>query len=239
VIPIGDDNRGRRSRPVVVIALILMNLAVFLYELSLQGQGGDALTRFIYAYGAVPLELRHLQDLPPDIPYPVWVTAFTSMFLHGSWIHIGGNMLFLWIFGDNVEDVMGHVKFLIFYLLCGLGAVALQVGVDVSSVQPMIGASGAISGVLAAYLLLFPGGRVRVLVFLGFFVTILALPALIVIGFWIVLQFISGIGTLGPDTATTDGVAYFAHIGGFIVGLLTVFMFSNERARSRVRAMRR
>lgn len=234
MIPIGDDNRARRRTPVVVVALILINVAVFLYELSLQQQGGDVLGRFIYSWGAVPVELRHLQDYPPTIPYPIWVTAFTSMFIHGGWLHLLGNMLFLWVFGDNVEDNMGHARFAIFYLLSGVGAVALQVLIDTTSAQPMVGASGAISGVLAAYLVLFPKGRVRVLVWLGIFVTIISLPAVIVIGFWIVLQFISGVATVGPDTAQTGGVAYFAHIGGFVTGLVAVFLFGNRSPRARL-----
>lgn len=234
MIPIGDDNRARRRTPVVVIALILINVAVFIYELSLQGQGSDVLGRFIYSYGAVPVELRHLQDYPPTIPYPIWVTAFTSMFMHGGWLHLIGNMLFLWVFGDNVEDNMGHVRFAIFYLLSGLGAITLQILIDTTSTQPIVGASGAISGVLAAYLVLFPRGRVRVLVWLGIFVTVISLPALIVIGFWIVLQFISGVATVGPDTAQTGGVAYFAHIGGFATGLAAVFLFRGRGPRARL-----
>jgi len=234
VIPIGDDNRTRRRTPVVVIALILINVAVFIYELSLQGQGGDALGRFIYSYGAVPVELRNLEDYPPTIDYPIWVTAFTSMFMHGGWLHLIGNMLFLWVFGDNVEDNMGHARFILFYLLSGLGAVGLQMMIDTTATTPMVGASGAISGVLAAYLILFPKGRVRVLVWLGIFVTVISLPALVVIGFWIVLQFISGIATVGPDTAQTGGVAYFAHIGGFVTGLAAIFIFRGRGARARL-----
>lgn len=231
MIPIGDDNRSRRRTPVVVYAIILLNVVVFIYELSLQAQGGDALGRFIYSWGAIPLELAHVEDLPPSIPLPIWATAFSSMFIHGGWLHIIGNMLFLWVFGDNVEDVLGHARFIIFYLICGIGAVALQVLIDISSTQPMVGASGAISGVLAAYLVLFPHGRVRVLIWLGIFATVISLPALIVIGFWIVLQFISGFASVGPDTAQSGGVAYFAHIGGFITGLAVIFLFRGRRPR--------
>ena len=234
MIPIGDDNRARRRTPVVVIALILLNAAVFIYELTLQAQGGDALGRFIYSYGAIPVELRHLEDYPPTIPYPIWVTAFTSMFMHGGWLHLIGNMLFLWVFGDNVEDDMGHARFAVFYLLCGLGAVTLQTLIDTTSTQPMVGASGAISGVMAAYLVLFPGGRIRVLVWLGIFVTVIAMPAVGGIGYWIVLQFISGLASVGPDTAQTGGVAYFAHIGGVVTGLLAVLLFRGRGPRSRL-----
>lgn len=234
MIPIGDDNRARRRTPIVVVALILINLAVFMYELSLNRHGGFGLGQFIYSWGAIPVELRHLEDYPPTISYPIWVTAFTSMFIHGGWLHLLGNMLFLWVFGDNVEDNMGHGRFAIFYLLCGLGAVTLQMLIDTTSAQPMVGASGAIAGVLAAYLVLFPKGRVRVLIWLGIFVTVVSLPALVVIGFWIVLQLISGVATVGPNTTQAGGIAYFAHIGGFATGLIAIFLFRGRRPRARL-----
>jgi membrane associated rhomboid family serine protease len=238
MIPIGDDNRGKHRPAVVVILLILANIGVFIYQLSLAGIGGEELERFIFSYGARPLEIRQMQDLPPQIDFPIWVTVFTSMFMHGGWLHIGGNMLFLWVFGDNVEDAMGHLRFLIFYLLGGIAAVALQVVVSPNSLVPMVGASGAISAVMAAYLVLFPKGRVRVLVFLGIFVTVIALPALVVIGFWIILQFLNGYAALGPETSETGGVAYWAHIGGFLAGLLLVFIFRDPRAMQRLRRAR-
>jgi membrane associated rhomboid family serine protease len=238
VIPIGDENWDRHRRPYIVIALILINVAVFIYELTLQVDQEQRLARFIMAYGAVPAEIWNLRDLPPQIDYPIWITIFTSMFMHGGWLHIGGNMLYLWIFGDNVEDAMGHVRFLLFYLLCGIGAALLQIVIDTSSMVPMVGASGAISGVLAAYLVMFPRRSVRVLVFLGIFVTVIALPALLVIGFWILLQFISGLGSLGPNTTQTGGVAYFAHIGGFLTGLLLAFLLRDNRAVARRRMPR-
>jgi membrane associated rhomboid family serine protease len=255
VIPIGDDNRGKRRPPIVVIVLILINVAVFAYQLTLdstgeagaacevmvaEGQvgGGSELECFIYRYGVRAYELTHFQDIAPTIGFTVIATIFTSMFMHGGWLHIGGNMLYLWIFGDNVEDAMGHLRFLLFYLLTGVGAVGLQVAIDREALVPMVGASGAIAGVLAAYIALFPHGRVRVLVFLGFFVTVLALPALIVIGFWILLQFFAGFASLGPETRGTGGVAYFAHIGGFLAGLALVFLFRDSRALARVRRSR-
>jgi membrane associated rhomboid family serine protease len=256
MIPIGDDNRGKHRPPVVVIILILINVAVFVYQLTLDSSGaagpacevmvaegrtgqGTELECFVYRYGARAYELTHMEDIAPAIGITIFATIFTSMFMHGGWLHIGGNMLYLWIFGDNVEDAMGHLRFLIFYLLTGVGAVGLQVAVDRNALVPMVGASGAIAGVLAAYLVLFPHGRVRVLVFLGFFVTVLALPALIVIGFWILLQFFSGFASLGPETRGTDGgVAYFAHIGGFLAGLALVFLFRDSRALARIRRAR-
>jgi membrane associated rhomboid family serine protease len=238
VIPIGDENRGRRRTPYVTRLLLLANIAVWFYEVYLNSQGAQELARFIFAWGVTPFEIWNRQDIPPLVDVPIYVTVFTSMFLHGGWLHIIGNMLFLWVFGDNIEDVMGHWRFLLFYLLAGVGAAALQIVLSTDSQTPMVGASGSISGVMAAYLALFPTGRVRVLVFLGFFVTVLALPAIIVIGFWIVLQFINGYAALGPTTAQTDGVAYFAHIGGFIAGLALVFLFRNEREHQRAKRAR-
>ena len=224
MIPIGDDNRERRARGWVVIGLILANLAVFVYELSLRGRSEFDLQRFIFAWGVRPFEITQLQDIAPAIGLPVWVTLFSSMFIHSGWLHIGGNMLYLWVFGDNIEDAFGHLRFLVFYLLSGLGAVGLQVVMNPNSLTPMVGASGAISGVLASYLLLFPTRGVRTLIIVIVFVTIINLPAIVVIGFWIALQFINGFGQLGPDTAQTNGVAYFAHIGGFITGVgITLF----------------
>jgi membrane associated rhomboid family serine protease len=235
MIPIGDDNRGKRRPPFVVVTLVLVNVAVFIYQLTLSD---GELERFIYSWGARPFELSHMQDVRPLIELPIWVTVFSSMFMHGGWLHIGGNMLYLWVFGDNVEDAMGHARFLLFYLLCGIGATAGQVLIDTNSLVPMVGASGAISGVMAAYLVLFPGGRVRTLVFIGIFVTVLMLPSIIVIGFWILLQFMIGFASLGPETQQTDGVAYFAHIGGFVTGFALVFLFRDRRALARVRRAR-
>lgn len=217
MIPFGDDDRGFRSRPYVVFALMIINIVVFTYELQLSE---PELQRFIFSWGVTPYEITNRVDIPPEISHPVWVTIFTSMFLHGGWLHIIGNMMYLWIFGDNVEDAFGHFWFLVFYLLSGCGAAALQILVDTQSTIPMVGASGALSGVLAAYLFMFPGRSVRVLVFLGIFVTVVTLPAILVIGFWVLLQFLAGFASLGPETAQTDGVAYFAHIGGFITGAI-------------------
>jgi membrane associated rhomboid family serine protease len=186
----------------------------------------------------VPYEITNRVDIPPEIGLPVWTTIFTSMFLHSGWLHIGSNMLYLWIFGDNVEDTMGHIPFLLFYLICGVGAALLHTAVHTQSTVPMIGASGALSGVLAAYLILFPRRSVRVLIFLGIFVTVVALPALLVIGFWVVLQFISGIAAFGPRAEQTEGVAYFAHIGGFLAGGLILLVWRRPRAIARRRAAR-
>ncbi len=210
MFPIGDDNTSRRTVPLVTYALIALNVLFFLVELS----GGDA---FIGEWAFVPS--RFLANPFGDLP-----TLFTSMFMHAGWVHLGGNMLYLWIFGDNVEDRFGHMKFTIFYLVCGLGATLAQLAFSVGSNVPNLGASGAIAGVLGAYILLFPQARIRVLQGQG----VVQVPALIVIGLWIVLQFFSGIGSIA-NTAQTGGVAYMAHIGGFLTGFALSFWFRGGR----------
>jgi membrane associated rhomboid family serine protease len=206
MFPIGDDDTGRRTLPVVTYALIAVNVLVFLAELS----GGDA---FIQQWSVVPRRL--LANPAADFP-----TVFTSMFMHAGWLHLLGNMLYLWIFGDNVEDNFGHVKFLIFYLLCGIAATFAQIMFTSGSSVPNLGASGAIAGVLGAYLVMFPRGQVKVMMGRG----VIPMPALVVIGFWIVLQLISGVGSIA-QSAETGGVAYMAHIGGFVAGLVLTFLF--------------
>jgi membrane associated rhomboid family serine protease len=213
MFPIGDDNTDRRTVPVVTYALIALNVLVFLLELS----GGEA---FIQQWALVPR--RFLANPGGDFP-----TLFTSMFMHAGWLHLGGNMLYLWIFGDNVEDTFGHGKFIIFYLLCGLAATFAQMAFSLSSNVPNLGASGAIAGVLAAYIVLFPRHQVRVLQGQQ----VIPVPALMVIGLWIVLQFFSGIGSIAGSAQ--GGVAYMAHIGGFLAGLVLTFLF---RGTSRVEA---
>jgi len=208
--PIGDDDTARRTVPLVTYALIALNVLFFLVELS----GGDA---FIVKWAFVPS--RFLSNPFGDFP-----TLFTSMFMHAGWLHLGGNMLYLWIFGDNVEDRFGSIRFIIFYLLCGLAATFAQLAFSLGSNVPNLGASGAIAGVLGAYILLFPQGRVRVL----HGQQVIHVPALIVIGMWIVLQLFSGIGSIA-NTAQTGGVAYMAHIGGFVAGFLLTFLFRGSR----------
>jgi len=206
MLPIGDDDSTRRSVPLVTFALIAMNVLFFFVELS----GGDA---FVEKWAFVPA--RFLAN--PFVDFP---TLFTSMFMHAGWLHLGGNMLYLWIFGDNVEDRFGPAKFIVFYLLCGLGATFAQLAFSLGSNVPNLGASGAIAGVLGSYILLFPQGRVRVLQGQQ----VIQMPALIVIGFWIILQLFSGIGSI-TAAADTGGVAYMAHIGGFIAGFVLTFLF--------------
>ena len=204
MFPIGDDDSARRTTPLVTYVLIALNILFFFVELS----GGDP---FIEHWSVVPRRL--LANPGSDFP-----TIFTSMFMHAGWLHLGGNMLYLWIFGDNVEDSFGHLKFLIFYLVCGVAATLAQLAFSTSSNVPNLGASGAIAGVLGAYILLFPRGQVKVLMGRG----VIPMPALVVIGLWIVLQFVSGIGSI--TSTETGGVAYMAHIGGFLAGVILTFL---------------
>jgi membrane associated rhomboid family serine protease len=230
MLPIGDDNIRGRGAAIVTYGLIALNLLAFLVELNQPTPA--ALQSFITSWGVVPTEYSRGQDLPPYIPLPFWTTLLTSMFLHGGWAHIFGNMLYLWIFGDNLEHTMGRARFLVFYLATGLAAGLAHIVVNGESGIPSVGASGAISGVLGGYLMLFPRNRVRVLV--GYY-GVTAVPAYLMLGIWILLQFVSGIGEVAR-TEQTGGVAYMAHIGGFVAGLLLVKLFAAGRPRSRRRA---
>jgi membrane associated rhomboid family serine protease len=231
--PIGDDNTQRRITPYVNYTLIAINVLVFLYQMT-----ND---QFTLGYSVVPAEITQGRDIVGPVqgvrglelarsPSPIYLTLLSSMFMHGGWLHLGGNMLYLWIFGDNVEDRMGHLKYLIFYLLCGFLASATHIFFGPNSLIPSLGASGAIAGVLGAYLVLFPRQGIRVIQW-GM---ITELPALIVIGLWGVLQFISGFGSLGKGGAS-GGVAFMAHVGGFVAGILLVFLFRNPQERQRFR----
>ena len=213
MFPIGDDNSQRRTLPVVTYVLVGLNVLMFLLELS----AGDD---FVLRWAFIPA------NFAAD-PAGNLITIFTAMFMHGGWLHLLGNMLFLWIFGDNVEDRFGHINFLIFYLLAGIAATFAQYFAAPGSTVPNVGASGAIAGVLGAYILMFPQSRVNVLVGRQ----IVAMPAFIVLGLWIALQLVSGVGTIGH--ADTGGVAYMAHIGGFAAGIAMTFLF---RGRSETQA---
>ena len=220
MLPIGDDDSDRRFAPMINYLLIAVNILVFIF---LQGMGGNE--KFTYAFSTVPAEILTGKDIATGVleptPIPVYFTLITSMFMHGGWAHLLGNMLFLWVFGDNIENRIGHIRYLIFYLLCGIIASLSHVFVSGShSLIPSLGASGAISGVLGGYLLLFPSRRVRVIMGRG----ITEVPAFVALGIWIVFQVISGLGMLGGDQ-TGGGVAYAAHIGGFIAGLLLIKVF--------------
>jgi len=220
MFPVGDDQVAGGPPKLVTIGLIVLNVLAFMLEL---GQGSEgALQSFITAWGGVPKEYTTGHDIAPLIPLPFWSTLLTSMFLHGGWMHLGGNMLYLWIFGDNLEKVMGAARFAIFYLVCGLAASAAHIAFGAGSAVPAVGASGAISGVLGGYILLFPGNRIRVLTRGG----IMQVPALVVVGFWILIQLFNSIGSIAHTSETGGGVAYMAHIGGFVAGLVLVKLFA-------------
>lgn len=213
MIPIKDDT-PTKTFPYVTIAIIIVNVLVFLYELML---GPFGIEVFIYRTAAIPYEVTNLLDLYPQSIVPPPFTLFTAMFVHGGFMHLAGNMLFLWIFGDNIEDVMGHWKFVVFYIFTGLVASMTHVLSDITSTVPMVGASGAIAGVLGAYFLLFPRANVLSLVFLVFFVTMVRIPAVVFLGLWFLFQLLSsGYG---------GGIAWFAHIGGFVAGAIVIRLF--------------
>lgn len=220
MLPIGDDNSDRTRMPIVNYALIAINILVFVF---LQGMGANE--KFTYAFSTVPAEILTGKDLTTGLleptPIPVYLTLITSMFMHGGWAHLLGNMLFLWVFGDNLENRLGPGRYLIFYLVCGIVASLCHVffaGSD--AIVPSLGASGAISGVMGGYLLLFPSRRVKVFMGRG----IGEVPAFVALGIWIVFQVISQMGVLGGEQAG-GGVAYLAHIGGFAAGLLLIKLF--------------
>jgi len=218
MIPIKDINPRRRF-PIVTIGLIVANILVFLYEVSI----GPDLERFFAAYALVPRNAVNI--LYGIVDLHVLITFFSSLFLHGGWAHLFGNMLYLWIFGDNVEDKMGHTRFLIFYLLCGIIASAFHILTQPLSNIPTVGASGAISGVLGAYLIMFPRARVLTLIPIFLFIQIAELSAFTLIFLWFILQFLSGM----LDTSSAGGVAWWAHIGGFLAGIIFVIPFRKYR----------
>lgn len=236
MFPYKDDNPTELT-PVVTVAIIAANVLAWLF---LQGMGSpEALVRSVCDLGLVPGELLRTAkpgsgiELAPGLMclvdvQPHYSTLVTSMFMHGGWLHLIGNMVFLWVFGNNIEDVMGHGRFVVFYLVCGLAAAGGQMLISPNSIVPMVGASGAISGVLGAYLLLYPRVRVHSLLFLGVFVTTIALPAYVMLGYWIVLQLLGGVASLSG--IENSGTAFFAHIGGFVVGLVLIRFFASEDA---------
>jgi membrane associated rhomboid family serine protease len=216
MIPIGDDTR-RHSFPVVTVALIVLNVAVFLYQQSLGAQGFE---RFVKDLGTIPVEITTGQDIAPSGPQPIYLTLLTAMFMHANWMHLGGNMLFLWIFGDNLEDRMGKVRYIAFYLVCGLAADAAQILMNPDGRIPGIGASGAIAGVMGGYLILHPSARIRTLSRFG----MTYIPAWMMLGFWILTQVLAGAASWGGREM--GGVAYAAHVGGFIAGLILIKLFT-------------
>ena len=216
MFPIGDDDVPGGASRLVTLALVAANVLAFFLELSRPTEA--ALQSFIQAWGVVPREYSAGADLAPRIPLPFWSTLLTSMFLHGGWAHLGGNMLYLWIFGDNLEKVMGHVRFLIFYLVCGVAAGLAHIAFNTRSTVPTVGASGAISGILGGYMVMFPRNRVRVLTRGG----VMAVPAYVMLGLWILIQLVSGFGAVATTEETGGGVAFMAHVGGFVAGLILV-----------------
>lgn len=232
-IPLRDNNYGRHRAPVFVTLILALNVIVWFLQL----QGGEA---FTYALSTVPYEITHGVDLASTVrisvgnetvpiklypsPNPIYLTVLTAMFMHGSWLHIIGNMLYLWIFADQIEDRLGHLRFLLFYVLCGVAATAAHIVTEPSSLVPSLGASGAIAGVLGAYLITHPQNNVQVLMWR----TVIVLPAYIVLGFWIVLQFL---GQAQTAAGSGGGVAYMAHIGGFVAGIILLPLLTPGRGR--------
>ena len=222
MLPLSDHN-PRRTFPIVTVLIIVLNVLMFLWELSL----GPSLQRAIMTVAFIPRRFWMPGALVPNIEQ-----IFISMFLHGGFLHIGGNMLYLWIFGDNIEDRLGHVRYTIFYFACGVIAALAHAFANPSSTMPAIGASGAIAGVLGAYLILFPRQRVTTVIPIFFFIIVREIPAIFLLGFWFVLQLFSGVGSLNVQTAQdTGGVAYFAHIGGFIAGIVLIVLLGGTRPR--------
>ena len=204
------DTQPSYSKPVVTVILIVINILIFLFEFSLDSYSQNAL---IFTYGLVPDHFR-------------WMNVFTSMFLHGGWMHVLGNMWFLWIFGDNIEDILGHGKFLLFYLLCGMAAAVTQAYLNLDSRVPMVGASGAIAGVMGAYLVKFPSSRIYTLIFY-IFITTIEVPAWLMLIYWFAIQFISGLGSLAAPVAQ-GGTAFFAHVGGFVAGIGLIYLLGTH-----------
>lgn len=246
MIPL-KDYRPSGSIPYVTIALIVINALVFLYQVTLSSNPSEVISfaewglhgcdtagmpftprlisprdLFVFRYGIVPCEVTTFTDLSPLISFPIILTLITSMFMHGGLLHLGGNMLYLWIFGDNVEDAMGHLRFLFFYLLCGVVAALAQIMINTHSPIPIIGASGAIAGVLGAYLMLYPYSRILTVAILFFFIRLIYLPAIVILGLWFLLQLFLSMGR------AQGGVAYLAHIGGFVAGALLIYIFKKR-----------
>ena len=225
MFPLRDDNPTTKT-PIVTLGLIAVNALIFLYQISLGTRAGQL---FVYQFGAIPAVIMGNETLPPSVAVsPPQLGLFTSMFLHGSWMHLIGNMWYLYIFGDNIEEAMGHFRYFAFYIVSGLLASFSQILWNVNSTIPSIGASGAISGVLGAYLLLYPRARVLTLIFLGFFIRMIYIPAMFILGFWFVLQLLSGSMAGGQDAG---GVAFWAHIGGFVAGIVLVGLFKRDEIR--------
>ncbi len=220
MIPYKDDNPVSII-PFSTISIISLNILVFIMQLM----SGEDSKIIVYSYGAIP---HNLVTFESNQPIPPVLTIFTSMFMHGGLFHLGWNMLYFWIFGNNIEERLGHVRFIFFYLFCGVVAAFSHALLSPGSNVPMIGASGAIAGMLGAYILLFPMAKVHTLVLLGFYITVIKVPALIVIGFWAIIQVVSGL--ISQGNAAQGGIAFFAHVGGFVAGLSTIKLWQPRRS---------
>jgi membrane associated rhomboid family serine protease len=224
MFPLKDDNPTLRA-PIITVLLIAINVLVYIYQYWILDPSAGQM--FSVRFGFIPFELTHGTELGPGAHVSSLATAFSSMFMHGGLIHLGGNMLYLWIFGDNIEDALGHIGFLVFYLVAGLGALGMFVLTGPNTQVPLVGASGAISGVLGMYAFRFPKSRVLTLIFLGWFVRLIWIPAMYVLGIWFLMQILFGVTSVGSDSQ--GGVAYMAHVGGFLVGLAAAFVFRPAR----------
>ena len=224
MFPLKDDNPTRIA-PVVTWMLIAVNALVFLYQVSL----GPSLSRvFVFQYGSIPAVVLGHEKLPASMAaISPMASVFTSMFLHGGWMHLIGNMWFLWIFGNNIEEALGRLRYLLFYLICGLLASWSHILANMNSVIPSIGASGAIGGVLGAYIMLYPRARVWTLIFLGFFIRLMYIPAGVILGYWFLIQLLSG----SVADGRSGGVAFWAHVGGFVAGVMLVGVFKKKEVR--------
>ena len=221
------DNIPSSRKPVVTWTILGINVAVYLMQV-LTGSGQEV---WAWKYGLVPYELSGGAEITPELASPPVFNVFFSMFLHGDFMHLGSNMLYLWIFGDNVEDRLGHVRFVLFYVLCGIAATLVFVWTRPDLQVPLVGASGAIAGVLGAYMVSFPRARVATLIFFGFFIRIVHIPALVVLGFWFLLQILSGLPTVGSQEQA-GGIAFMAHTGGFVAGMLLIWILTLRRPRT-------
>lgn len=223
MFPLWDEMPTKRI-PVITIILIIINSLVYYYQFFIVTDS----IRFIYSFGLTPFEISQGVDIIPYGPSPVYLTIVSSMFMHGSFVHLFGNMLYLWIFGNNIEDYLGKLKFTIFYFLSGIFAAFTQILISPQSQVPMIGASGAVAGVLGAYFILFPKSRITTLIFFGFFIRLIKMPALFVLGIWIIFQLLYGFSNISLQGADA-GVAWFAHIGGFIGGIILIKLIKPVR----------
>jgi membrane associated rhomboid family serine protease len=217
-IPLKDENPTRR-KPILTALIIIINAAVFFYSMM---KGVREFQAFTFQFGLIPREITHFSEFTPSHPAPLFLTPFTSMFMHGGFMHLAGNMLFLWIFGNNIEDYVGHLKFILFYIASGLAAAALFIAFSPNSEIPMVGASGAIAGIMGAYFVLYPRARILTLIFLFYFVRLVKVPASLVLGFWIIYQ----IAMSALSSGSGGGVAWLAHVGGFIFGWIIFRIFA-------------